>query len=48
MWSLFWYFASFAHHVPESAVIITHTVLGNIYEHNIFHTGLVIKLTDSM
>jgi hypothetical protein len=31
------------HHVPKSAVIVTHTVLRNIYEHNIFHTGLVIQ-----
>jgi len=33
----------FLHHVPESVVTVTHTVLGNMYEHNIFHTGLVIQ-----
>jgi hypothetical protein len=33
----------FPHHVPKISVIVTHTVLGNINEHNIFHTGLVIQ-----
>jgi len=37
------YNIKFLHHVPQSAVIVTHTVLRNIYEHNIFHTGLVIQ-----